>query len=46
LDAQAARFHAHDRVYPRVVGFLAIEDFHAEQIFLEFSRAAAIMRST
>ena len=38
LGTQAARFHAHDRVHARIVGRLAVEDFHADQIFLQLVR--------
>ncbi len=34
LGSQPARLHAYDRVHARIVRRLAIEDFHADQVFL------------
>ena len=36
LGAQTARFHADDRVHARIVGRFAVEDFDADQVFLQF----------
>ena len=38
FGTQAARFHAHDRVHARIVGWLAVEYFHADQVFLQLVR--------